>query len=86
MKLKTVAKGAATDINKALSASLSPEELDRVTGIIAEAMEQAVNKVTDRSIELCIGHLNPNTDLAHQIQQDIKRKQDTIITNLSSLR
>jgi len=86
MKLKTVAKSAATDVNKALSASLSKEELERVTCIIAKAMEQAVNKVSDRSIELCIGHLNPNTDLAHQIQHDIKRKQDTIITNLNSLR
>ena len=86
MKLKNVAKNAAVEINNSISAKLSSKELDEITGIIAQAMEQTVNKVSDRNLEVCIEHLNPNTDQAHQIQQDIKRKQDTLITNLSSLR
>ena len=86
MKLKSVAKNAASDINDSLAAALSKDEMEKVTGIIAEAMEKAVNKTSKRSIQLCEEHLNPNTDLAHQIRNDIKRKQDTIITNLSSLR
>jgi len=86
MKLKNVATNAADEIKNTLSATLSDEELSKVTGIIAEAMEKAVHKVSNRSIEFCNVHLNPNTDIAHQIQKDIKRKQETIITNLSSLR
>lgn len=86
MKLKKVAKNAATEINNSIKAKLSKSEIEEIASIIAEAMGQAVNKATDRSIKLCVGHLNPNTDLAHQIQKDIKLKQDAIITNLNSLR
>ena len=86
MKLKKVAKNAADEINEILGKSLNQKKMDEITGIIAAAMEQAVNKVTERSIEFCNDRLNPNTDLAHQIRQDMKAKQDTLITNLSSLR
>ncbi len=86
MKLIKVAKNAAFEINNSISAKLSDKEIEEVTGIIALAMEQAVNKTSNRNIELCMEHVNPNTDMAHKIQQDIKRKQDAIITNLSSLR
>ncbi len=86
MKLKKVAKNAAYEINNLISAKLTDKDLDEVTGIIAKAMEQAVNKTSDRNIELCMEHVNPDTDMAHQIQKDIKRKQDALITNLSSLR
>ncbi len=86
MKLKKVAKNAAYEINNSISAKLTDKDLDEVTGIIAKAMEQAVNKTSDRNIELCMEHVNPDTDMAHQIQKDIKRKQDALITNLSSLR
>jgi len=86
MKLKNVAKSAANDIKNALDSSLSKEELNKVTAIIAEAMEQSVNKVTRRSIACCDERLNPETDLAHQIRKELKLKQDAIITNLSSLR
>ena len=86
MKLKKVAKNAAVEISSSISSKLSTAEIDEVTSIIAAAMEQAVNTATKKNIESCIGHLNPNTDLAHQIQKDMKLKQDTLITNLSSLR
>lgn len=86
MKLTDVAQNAADEIGKTLESKLSSEELEKVTAIIAEAMEKSVKKVSKRSIECCEQHLNPDTDLAHQIQKDIKRKQEAIITNLSSLR
>ena len=86
MKLTKVAKNAAVEINNSISAKLSTKELSEIAGIIAEAMEQTVTKVSDRSLELCLGHINPDTDKAHQIRKDIKRKQDALITNLSSLR
>lgn len=86
MKLKKVAKNAALEVSESISTKLSKKELEEVTGIIAKAMEQAVNKATNHSLNFCIEHLNPDTDKAHQIRKDIKRKQDTLITNLSSLR
>ncbi len=86
MKLTEVAQNAADEIHQILDSKLSKHELEKVTAIIAKAMEKSVKKVSKRSIESCEQHLNPDTDLAHQIQQDIKRKQETIITNLSSLR
>lgn len=86
MKLTEVARQAAKDIHDVLDKTLSEQELEKVTAIIAHAMEKSVKKVSRRNIELCQEHINPDTDLAHQIQHDIKRKQETIITNLSSLR
>ncbi len=86
MKLTEVAHNAAEEIKEAIDSVLSEEEVKKITAIIAKAMEKSVKKVSKRNIEISAQHLNPDTDIAHQIQHEIKRKQETIITNLSSLR
>ncbi len=86
MKLTKVAKTAAEEIRNTLRTEISEQELEKITAIVAKAMEKSVKKVSKRNIEFCEQHKNPDTDIAHQIQRDIKRKQNLMIANLEGLR
>lgn len=86
MKLTKVANKAAKEASDALGASLTPEEMAKVTAVIAKAMEKAVQEASDLHRATCKEYLNKKTDLAHQLQQEIDRKEIALMANLSSLR
>ncbi|MDH3695553.1 MAG: hypothetical protein OER96_13390 [Gammaproteobacteria bacterium] len=86
MKLTNVANKAATEASNAIGASLSEDELEKVTSIIAKAMENAVLEASNQHSTACEGCLSHDQDLAHKIQKEIELKKVALIANLSSLR
>lgn len=86
MKLTEVANKAATDASHALDASLSAAEMEKVTTIIASAMEAAVLEVSSQNSTVCDQCLSHDQDMAHKIHKEIERKKVSLIANLSSLR
>ena len=86
MNLNKVANKAATDAGNALGSSLNAAEVERVTAIIAKAMEDAVLEASSQHSTVCDSCLSHDQDLAHKIQKEIERKKIGLIANLSSLR
>jgi len=86
VNLNRVANQAALDAGQALGTSLSGAEADKLTAIIAKAMETAVLEACSQhssALDDCARH---DTDLAHKIRAEIERKKIALIANLSSLR
>lgn len=86
MKLTEVANKAATDASRAIGASLSVAEVEKVTAIIACAMETAVLEASNQHSTVCDQCLSHDQDMAHKIHKEIERKKISLIANLSSLR
>ncbi len=86
MNLNKVANRAASDAATAIDASLSEVEVERVAAIIARAMEQVVQEVSDQHSTVYDRCLSHDQDLAHKITKEIERKKVALIANLSSLR
>ena len=86
MNLTNVANEAVTAASNAIGASLSKVELEKVSAIIAKAMENAILEASSQHSTVCVNCLDHDQDLAHKIQREIERKKIALIANLSSLR
>ncbi len=86
MNLTNVATKAATDASNAIGSSLTETELEKVTAIIAKAMENAVLETSNQHSSVCLNCLTHEMDLAHKIREEMELKKVAIIANLTSLR
>lgn len=86
MNLNNVATKAATDASNAIGSSLNKDELEKVTAVIARAMEMAVLEASSQHSTACVNCLSHEKDLAHKIQEEMNLKKIALIANLSGLR
>ena len=86
MNLTNVATKAATDASNAIGSSLTETELEKVTAIIAKAMENAVLETSNQHSSVCLNCLTHEMDLAHKIREEMELKKVAIIANLTALR
>ena len=86
MNLTNVASKAAIDASNAIGSSLNQDELEKVTAVIARAMEMAVLEASSQHSSACVNCLSHEKDLAHKIQEQIELKKIALIANLSALR
>jgi len=86
MNLTNVANKAATDASNAIGSSLNEAEIEKVTAIIARAMEMAVLEVSSQHSNVCTNCLSHEMDLAHKIREQMELKKIALIANLSGLR
>ena len=86
MKLDEVATKAVSDASDAIGKSLSGAELEKVTSIIAKAMENAILEASSQHSTVCVECLDHDQDLAHKMQKEFELKKVALIANLSSLR
>ena len=86
MNLTNVATKAATDASNAIGSSLTETELEKVTAIIARAMEKAVIEASSQHSTICTNCLTHEMDLAHRIREEMELKKIALVANLSGLR
>jgi len=86
MNLTKVASKAATDASDAVDSSLNEADLEKVTAIIAKAMEMAVLEATSQHSNVCSNCLSHEMDLAHKIREEMELKKVALIANLTGLR
>ena len=86
MNLTKVANRAVTEASDVIGASLTEAELEKITGIIAKAMEDAVLEASSQHSDVCVNCLSHEMDLAHKIRKEMELKKIAIIANLSALR
>ncbi len=86
MNLDKVATRAVSEASEAIGKSLTGDELEKVTSIIALAMEKAILEASSQHSSVCVDCLDHDQDLAHKLQKEIELKKIALIANLSSLR
>lgn len=81
-KLKAIVDDAMRELEGTLPAS----ETDKVAKVIEAAVIRGVLEGQHRAVDTCRECGEAEQDIAHKIAAAIRRKNDTLIANLSSLR
>ncbi len=65
---------------------LSAEEKEQITQIVGQLLVKTVEKTTKNQMKAAANCCGPELDLAHQIQDEMNRKKELLISNLKALR
>jgi len=84
-KLKLIAEEAVTEIN-GIVGDAGAGKHDELFQVIEAAVIKAVLEGQHRAVDACIQYPEADQDIAHKIASEIRRKNDALIANLSSLR
>ncbi len=69
-----------------LEGVISKEQTDQVTKVIETAVIRGLLEGQHRAVDVCKNVSEAEQDLAHKIATAIRKKNDALIVNLSSLR
>ncbi|MEM7321050.1 MAG: hypothetical protein AAF408_18755, partial [Pseudomonadota bacterium] len=85
MNLENLANRVTKELEVALS-DLPQEEREAITEIVYQAMHDSATRTHRELKETAVICCGPEADLAHKIQEQMDRKRDLLITNLSAMR
>ncbi len=85
-KLQIIAQEATEGINKLLDSPLRPKQAEEVAPIVEEAVIKALLEGQHRAVDACMDMPSTERDTAYKVASAIRRKNDALIVNLSSLR
>ena len=81
-KLKVIVDEAVGE----LKGTLSADQADKVERVIEAAVIKGLLEGQHRAVDVCHKYSEAEQDLAHKIAASIRKKNDALIVNLSSLR
>ncbi len=84
--LRAIAEEAAGGIDTVLDGSLNPEQKHKIEDIVEKAVIKGLLEGQHRAVDAALRCPDADQDLAHKIASEIRRKNDALIANLSSLR
>ncbi len=84
--LRTIAEEATGGIDAVLSGSLNKDQKHQIENIVEKAVIKALLEGQHRAVDAALRCPDADQDLAHKIATEIRRKNDSLIANLSSLR
>ncbi|HFC05310.1 MAG TPA: hypothetical protein ENJ55_06360 [Rhizobiales bacterium] len=84
--IQAVAATATDEINKIAGSDLSDEQKKQIANIIDNAVIQAMLEGQHRAVDATLNYSEADEDLTHKIARAIRRKNDVLIANLTSLR
>ncbi|MGI9413893.1 MAG: hypothetical protein ACR2PM_09495 [Hyphomicrobiales bacterium] len=85
-RLREIAEEATNAIDGLLKSKLTEEQWQEVEKIIEQTTIKALLEGQHRAVDVALGYPSADKDLAHKIADAIRRKNDTLIVNLSSMR
>jgi len=87
MSVKESIEIATEAIMKSLSRhELSDAEREEVSQIVGRVLVKTVKKTTHNQVQTALNCCGPEKDLARQLQDEMHRKKNLLISNLMSLR
>ena len=86
MKLNEHADNAARDVFKVLGATPDAQQAKDVSAAIEKAVIGAVLEEASRCASVAKAYCSPDRDTAHKIEAEIRRANEVLIANLSSMR
>lgn len=84
--LRTIAAEATGGIDGVLGGSLDKDQRHQIENIVEKAVIKALLEGQHRAVDAALRCPDADQDLAHKIATEIRRKNDALIANLSSLR
>lgn len=81
-----ILKGIVDDAVADLKDVLSDDQVAKVTKAIEAAAIRGILEGQHRAVDTCIALSGPEQHIAHKIAAEIRRKNDLLIVNLSSMR
>ncbi len=81
-KLKIIVDEAIGELEK----TLSKDQVDEVSRVINAAVIRGMLEGQHRAVDACNNFADAEQDMAHKIATAIRKKNDALIVNLSSMR
>jgi hypothetical protein len=85
-RLRIIAHEATAGINDLLGGKLTSEEAKKIDKLIEDAVVKALLEGQHRAVDAALQCPEADQDLAHKIATEIRKKNDVLIVNLTSLR
>ena len=86
MDLRDRAMNAVRDACAVLGESLTDEQADKVAKVFEQALVETLREAAKHSTSAAVTCCSEDEDMAHKISREIERRNDALISNLSSLR
>lgn len=85
-RVREIAEEATTEIDGLLRDKLSSEQWDHVENIIERTVIKALLEGQNRAVDATLQYPFAEQDIAHKVAAAIRKKNELLITNLSSMR
>jgi hypothetical protein len=86
MNLAKLSKRVTQELDNALSDDMPTVERDTILKIVQQAMLDASSRTHRELKETAVVCCGPEADLAHKIQNEMDKKRDMLIANLTAMR
>jgi len=86
MNLEKLSNRVTQELDKALSADLPAAEREAILDIVRRAMLDSSSRTTREMKETAVICCGPEADLAHKLQEQMDKKRDMLIANLTAMR
>ena len=84
--IKSIAQEAAREIGELVGTSLTGEQAGKVEAAVEKAVIRGLLEGQHRAVDAALRCPEADQDLAHKIATAIRKKNDLMIVNLSSMR
>jgi len=85
-RLREIAKEATGDIAKLIDGQFTAEQSQQIGQIVEQAVIKGMLEGQHRAVDAALHCPESDQDLAHKIATNIRRENDALIANLSSMR
>lgn len=86
MKLRKRSENAAQGVVDQLKISPSKKQMEKIIRVIEQAIAEAVVEQRAKCENVVAKRGANDSDLAHEITREIRRKTDALVANLSAMR
>jgi len=86
MDISELSEQVSQDLSKVISADLSLEERGAILKIVQKGLLEASGTTHETYKDVASICCGPDTDLAHKIQEQMDKKMDMLVANLSGMR
>ena len=84
--LKEIARETTGSIRDALNSELSQEQTDKIEHLVEQAVIKGLLEGQHRAVDAVLQCPEADQDMAHKMAAEIRRTNDVLIANLTSLR
>lgn len=82
----SISDTSASIVEALANHDLSAAEKEQIAALVSQLLVKTVEKTTKNHVETTANCCGPEIDLAHQIREEMNRKKNLLISNLTALR
>lgn len=84
--IKSIAQDASREIGELVGTSLTDAQAEKIAAAVEKAVIRGLLEGQHRAVDAALQYPEADQDLAHKIASAIRKKNDLLIVNLSSMR